>query len=69
MAANRLNQVKHMYAKLTSDKTGDVRPLEDIMLAYDKGTLSVPCVQLQFISFDDHIYSALLAHQNDIREN
>ncbi|PPQ89385.1 hypothetical protein CVT25_002203 [Psilocybe cyanescens] len=63
------SDVKHMYAKLTSDKTGDVRPLEDIMLAYDKGTLSVPCVQLQFISFDDHIYSALLAHQNDIREN
>lgn len=58
-----------MYAKLTGDKTNDVRPPEDILLAYDKGTLSVPCIQLQFLSFDDHIYSALLAHKNDTKEH
>jgi hypothetical protein len=52
-----------MYAKLTKDKVKDPRSLDDIIVAYHNGELSVPCVQLQYISFDDALYSALISQR------
>lgn len=52
-----------MYAKLTKDKAKDPRSLDDIIVAYHNGELSVPCVQLQYVSFDDALFSALISQR------
>ncbi|CAA7266556.1 unnamed protein product [Cyclocybe aegerita] len=56
--------VKVMYAKLTKDKTRDLRSVEDITDAYNNGDLHVPCVQLQCMSFDEQLYAALISHRD-----
>jgi len=52
-----------MYAKLTQDKAKDPRSLDDIIGAYHDGELSVPCVQLQYVSFDDALFSTLISQR------
>lgn len=34
---------------------------EEIAVAYDSGELSVPCVKLQCVDFDEELYAGLLA--------
>ncbi|KDR85112.1 hypothetical protein GALMADRAFT_233738 [Galerina marginata CBS 339.88] len=63
------NDVKHTYAKLTKDKCQDPRSSENIMLSYDMGDLLVPCVQLQYLGFDDSLYAALLSYKKVIRKS
>jgi len=58
-----------MYAKLTKDKVRDPRTLSDIIVAYHKGELSVPCVQLQYVSFDDALFSALVSQRSAARND
>ncbi|KAG2023359.1 hypothetical protein CC2G_001021 [Coprinopsis cinerea AmutBmut pab1-1] len=54
-------KVRTTYAKTTKDKTKDSRSVEAIMKAYETGELSVPCVMLQCIGFDENLYTALVA--------
>lgn len=58
-----------MYAKLTKDKAKDPRSLDDIIVAYHNGELSVPCVQLQYVSFDDALFSTLISERPATRTN
>jgi hypothetical protein len=53
-----------MYAKLTKDKTKDPQPLEDILDGYDRGDLSVPCVMLQCLGFDEQLFEALTSQRD-----
>ena len=53
-----------MYAKHTKEKTKDPRTPEDILLAYEKGELLVPCVQLQCLDFDYDFYFKLLSQRD-----
>lgn len=50
-----------MLAKLFKDKENDSREADDILVAFDTGDLSIPCVQLQFVGFDQSLYNALLS--------
>lgn len=52
------------YASRTKEKTSDSRTVEQILAAYGCGELSVPCVRLQCIDFDETLYRALLAAKN-----
>lgn len=52
-----------MYAKLTQDKAKDTRSLEEILGGYDRGDLSVPCVMLQCLGFDDQLFEALTSQR------
>lgn len=53
-------QVRTTYAKTTISKTKDSRPLEAVLKAYDEGQLSVPCVRLRCLGFDQELYKALV---------
>lgn len=48
-----------MLTKLFKDKENDSRPDNDILVAFNTGELSIPCVQLQFVGFDERLYNAL----------
>ncbi|KIM48088.1 hypothetical protein M413DRAFT_439797 [Hebeloma cylindrosporum] len=61
--------VKCMYAKLTKDKAKDPRSLDDIIAAYHNGELFVPCVQLQYVSFDDALFATLISQRPATRTN
>ena len=54
-------QVKQNYVQITKNKAKDTRIKEDILAAYDSGELSIPCVQLECIDFDEELYAGLLA--------
>lgn len=53
-----------MLAKHSKEKTKDSRPYEEVFLAYDRGDMRVPCVQLQCLDFDFEFYTALVAHRH-----
>ena len=57
---NHVLQVKGMYVSRTKEKTIDSRGLAQIRAAYDQGELSVPCVMLQCVTFDDVLLSSLV---------
>lgn len=48
-----------MLATLFKDKENDPREVDDILGAFNTGELSIPCVQLQFVGFDQNLYNAL----------
>jgi hypothetical protein len=56
-------QIKLIYANLTRDKGNDPRPLDEILSSYNTGELQIPCVQLQCISFDQPLYTALVSNR------
>ncbi|KAF9470449.1 hypothetical protein BDN70DRAFT_889050 [Pholiota conissans] len=56
-------EIQHIYASLTREKGKDPRQLAEILFAYDKGNLRVPCIQLQCVSFDQSFYTALISHR------
>jgi hypothetical protein len=56
-----------MLAKLFKDKENDPREADDILVALDTGELSIPCVQLQFVGFDQSLYSALSSMKREER--
>ena len=49
-----------MYVSRTKEKTTDSRGLAQIRVAYDQGELSVPCVMLECVEFDDVLFSSLV---------
>ncbi|KAF5336827.1 hypothetical protein D9611_003287 [Ephemerocybe angulata] len=51
--------VRNTYAKTTKEKT-NARSVSAILRAYETGELSVPCVQLQCIGFDQELYTAMV---------
>ena len=57
---NHVLQVKGTYVSRTKEKTVDSRSLAQIRAAYDQGELSVPCVMLECIAFDDVLLSNLV---------
>ncbi|KAF8203669.1 hypothetical protein BJ912DRAFT_940679 [Pholiota molesta] len=56
-------EIKLIYANLTRDKGNDPRPLDEILSSYNTGELQIPCVQLQCISFDQPLYTALVSNR------
>ncbi|GLB36266.1 hypothetical protein LshimejAT787_0305540 [Lyophyllum shimeji] len=52
-------EVKYSYASTTKDKNKDPRSVEQILAAYDKGQLTVPCVRLQCTDYNDILYASL----------
>lgn len=55
-----------MYANLITAKGQDSRSADDIMSAYDTGQSHIPCVQLQYIGFDEQFFRALVTSKKSV---
>jgi hypothetical protein len=52
-----------MYARLTKEKTKDSHTAEEILESYNRDDVSVPCVMLQHLSFDEQLFDTLISQQ------
>jgi hypothetical protein len=53
-----------MYARLTKEKTKDSHSAEEILESYNRDDVSVPCVMLQHLSFDEQLFDTLISQQD-----
>ena len=53
-----------MYARLTKGKTKENPSAEEILQSYDRGDVSVPCVMLQHLSFDEQLFETLISQRD-----
>lgn len=51
--------MRKLYSQTTKDKTKDHRTLDQIQEAYENGILEAPCIQLDYVEYDERLAQKL----------